>query len=195
MDHFVQDGYNMGWRKFRVQSALKGIFLSEEDAYRAVSNYRANHRSLEATWKWLTKQLPGMYRKEWSVDKGPITLVHEGIELPNGMRLDYSGLDVSENGDWYYGLGTKYKKIYGGAMLENIIQALARVILGDYLLSIEAAGITTVSSTHDEPIMIVPETEGDAAAKIVTDIMTVPPVWAPELPLAVDIGWAKEYSK
>jgi DNA polymerase len=188
-------GYNMGWKKFRVQSALKGIFLSEEDAYRAVAAYRNNHIFLGSTWKYLTAQLSGMYRKNWSYDMHPITLVHEGIELPNGMRLDYSGLEPEEGGNWHYGLGNKYKKIYGGAMLENIIQALARIILGDILLAIESRGIRTVSSTHDEPIMVVRDSDAPAAAKIVTEIMTTPPEWAPELPMAVDVGWAREYSK
>ena len=187
--------YNMGWKKFRVQSALKGIFLSEEDAYRAVSAYRNNHIMLVTTWRDLTNQLSGMYREGWRQHKAPITFVHEGIELPNDMRLDYAGLEPGEDGNWHYGLGTKYKKIYGGAMLENIIQALARVVLGNYLLSIEAEGIRTVSSTHDEPIMVVPESEAEAAAAIVTKIMTTPPEWAPDLPMAVDVGWAREYSK
>jgi len=188
-------GYNMGWRKFRVQSALKGIFLTEEEAYRAVAAYRNLHPSLQAMWSKLSMMLSAMYQEKCHVELGPITLVHEGILLPNGMRLDYSGLTPTEDGDWYYGLNGVRKKIYGGAMLENIIQALARIIIGNHLLAIEAAGIKTVSSTHDEVLALVRESEADEAVKTVTTIMSTPPSWAPELPLAVDIGYAKEYSK
>ena len=188
-------GYNMGWKKFRTQSALKGIFLSEEEAYRAVVAYRNLHPQLRNMWRALTLKLSSMYQKDYTHQDGPICFVHEGILLPNGMRLDYSGLAPTEDGDWYYGLNGKYKKIYGGAMLENIIQALARIIIGDHLLAIEAAGIRTVSSTHDEVLALVREAEADAAVQTVTEIMSTPPSWAPDLPLAVDIGYAREYSK
>jgi len=188
-------GYNMGWKKFRVQLALKGIFFTEEEAYRAVSSYRAAHTFIQEMWRFLTLCLYNMYQEGCSIKAGPVTLVHEGILLPNGMRLDYSGLTPTEDGDWFYGLNGRHKKIYGGAMLENIIQALARIIIGDHLLAVEAAGITTVSSTHDEILALVREADADEAVKTVTDIMTAPPSWAPDLPLAVDIGYAREYSK
>ena len=188
-------GYNMGWKKFRVQSALKDIFLTEEEAYRAVATYRNAHMFLREMWKFLTLSLYAMYQEDCNVEVGPVTLVHEGILLPNSMILDYSGLTPTEDGDWFYGLDGKRKKIYGGAMLENIIQALARIVIGDHLLAVEAAGITTVSSTHDEILALVREADADEAVKTVTEIMTTPPEWAPDLPLAVDIGYAKEYSK
>jgi DNA polymerase len=126
------------------------------------------------------------------IEDGPITYIHEGILLPNGMRLDYSNLTPYENGNWTYG---EHTYIYGGKMLENIIQALARIVMGQHLLAIEAAGITTVSTTHDEVIMVVREAEAEVAEAKVRDIMTTPPDWAPDLPLDVDTGWAKEYSK
>jgi len=185
-------GYNMGWRKFRVQTALKGIFLSEEEAYRAVAAWRAAHPAVVVTWRLLSDRLYGIYQRGFSEKIHPITLVHEGIELPNDMRLDYTGLTPTEDNDWYYG---KHTKIYGGKMLENIIQALARVILGEYLLQIEAAGITTVSSTHDEPIMVVRTPDAEAAKATVTEIMSKPPAWCEELPVAVDVGYSREYSK
>lgn len=189
-------GYNMGWKKFRVQSALKEIFLTQEEAYYAVTKYRQIHPRLRDMWKSLTLQLTGMYQAGYQYQLGPVTLVHEGIQLPNGMSLDYSGLTPTEDGDWYYGLGAKRIKIYGGKMLENIIQALARIVIGNHLLAVEALpGVTTVSSTHDEIIAVVREQDADAAVEAVTNIMTTPPEWAPDLPLGVDIGYARCYSK
>jgi DNA polymerase len=188
-------GYNMGWKKFRVQAALKNTFLTEEEAYRAVFTYRNAHPRLVVTWRDLSNMLPHMYQEGCAQEKNPVKFVHEGILLPNGMRLDYSGLRPTEDGDWFYGIG-KNIKIYGGKMLENIIQALARIVIGEQLLAVEALpGVTTVSSTHDEIIALVREADADAAVEAVTEIMTASPEWAPDLPLAVDIGYAKEYSK
>lgn len=188
-------GYNMGWRKFRVQSALQEIFLSEQEAYEAVSKWRFVHPNIVNMWRTLSNSLYGMYQKGFEYKLGPVTLIHEGILLPNGMRLDYSGLTPTDEDDWYYGVGGKRKKIYGGLMLENIIQALARIVIGEQILAIERAGIRTVSSTHDEVIAVVREQEAIKAQATVEAIMRTPPDWAPELPLDVEAGFAKEYSK
>jgi len=188
-------GYNMGWRKFRNQCALKKIMLSEEEAYRTVSVYRNSHPNIRGKWTELSNKLISMYQEYYKEPYDPVTFIHEGVLLPNGMRLDYAGLRPTEDGDWFYGLGNKKKKIYGGLMLENIIQALARIVLGEHLLKIHAAGITSVSSTHDEPIMVVRKKDAEEATKAVEQIMTCAPEWAPELPIEVDLSWAREYSK
>jgi DNA polymerase len=184
-------GYQMGWRKFRTTSALKGIFLSESDAYEAVMKYRSSHHLIKQKWSELSCKLVHMYQ-DCHIEHGCITFINEGILLPNGMRLDYTALTPHENGNWTYG---DHTYIYGGKMLENIIQALARIVMGQHLRAIEAAGITTVSTTHDEIIMVVREAEADEAEAKVREIMTTPPDWAPDLPLDVDTGWAREYSK
>ena len=185
-------GYQMGWKKFRITSALKGITLTEEEAYQAVVKYRASHRLITQKWHELSTRLIQIYQ-DCHVEDGPVTFVHEGVLLPNQMRLDYAYLTPHENGNWTYGNDHKY--IYGGKMLENIIQALARIVMGHHLLAIEEAGITTVSTTHDEVIMVVREAKAEQAEAEVRRIMTTPPDWAPDLPLDVDTGWAKEYSK
>jgi len=189
-------GYGMGWKKFRVQSALKEIFLTEAEAYQAVAKYRANHIMIMSTQRDLNNMLYHMYQEGSGQKKPPVTFVHEGILLPNGMRLDYSGLTPTENNDWYYGLNGRYRKLYGGAMLENIIQALARIVIGNHLLAVEALpGVSTVSSTHDEIIALVREGAAEQAQRDVAAIMSTPPDWAPDLPLDVDIGYARNYSK
>jgi DNA polymerase len=188
-------GYNMGWKKFRTQCALKGINLTEEQAYKAVNLYRNSHPSIRGMWTNLSGKLIGMYQSQFAETHRPVQFIHEGVLLPNGMRLDYAGLTPTEDGDWYYGLGNKRTKIYGGKMLENIMQALARVILGEHLLEIQRAGIISVSSTHDEPIMVVREKDAEEAAKAVEQIMVCAPSWAPKLPIEVEVSWAKEYSK
>lgn len=188
-------GYNMGWRKFRTSAALRGHFLSEEEAYRIVAKYRALHNRIVARWSELNLQLYGMFQPGYEYDGlAPLVFRHERIDLPNNMGLDYSGLSPTDTGDWHYGLN-KYIKIYGGKMLENIIQALARIVMGNHLLAIEAAGYTTVGSTHDEILTVVRKEVADQAVEVIREIMRTPPKWAPGLPLDVDIGYAREYSK
>ena len=188
-------GYQMSWSKFRVTADLRGTILTEEEAYRTDAHYRSTHMHVRAKWGFLSEQLNGMYNQHYAHYDGPIAYVHEGVLLPNGMRLDYSGLTPHENGNWTYGLGEKFTYIYGGKMLENIIQALARIVMGQHLLEIHRCGIHTASSTHDEGLMIVRESEAEQAQTQVEEIMRVSPDWAPGLPLDVETGFAREYSK
>jgi DNA polymerase len=187
-------GYGMGWKKFRTTCALKYIYLSEAEAYETVRDYRASHLRISSKWRELSNKLTRLYHREYSERDGPVVYAHEKILLPNNMSLDYSGLTPTDTGDWYYGI-KKVTKIYGGKMLENIIQALARIVVGEQILQIEREGIYTVSSTHDEVIMVVRENEADDVQRRVEEIMTTPPEWAPDLPLEVEGGWAREYSK
>ena len=188
-------GYQCGWQKFRTICALRDILLTEEEAYEAVLKYRQSHANIQSKWYALQDQLNGMYNENYSWYAGPVAFVHEGILLPNGMRLDYTGLTPHENGNWSYGTGNKFTFIYGGKMLENIIQALARIVLGQQMLAIHREGIHIASSTHDEVLMIVKEDEVEDVQRRVKEIMRTPPDWAPDLPLDVETGYAREYSK
>jgi DNA polymerase len=188
-------GYQCGWQKFRTICALRDIVLTEEEAFQTVQTYRLTHPCINSKWLFLQHQLIGMYNEGYSLENGPVTYVHEGILLPNGMRLDYTGLTPQENNNWSYGVGRKFTYIYGGKMLENIVQALARIVLGQQMLEIHRRGIHIASSTHDEVLMIVRENEADQVQAEVEAIMRTPPDWAPDLPLDVEAGWAREYSK
>jgi DNA polymerase len=155
-------GYQCGWKKFQTICALKDIVLSDEEAYRAVQNYRFTHPNIHSKWLFLQEQLNGMYSEHYAHYDGPVAYVHEGILLPNGMRLDYTGLTP---------------------------------VMGQHLLKIHDAGIHTASTTHDEILMLVREGEAIDRLEQVQEIMRTPPDWASDLPLDVEIGYAREYSK
>lgn len=74
--------------------------------------------------------------------------------------------------------------LWRGAMIENAVQAVARDILADAMLRVEAAGIELILTVHDE---IVADTKAGRLDEMIA-IMEVPPAWAPDIPLAVE-GW------
>jgi len=110
------------------------------------------------------------------------------------MALQYHNLRwEAEDGSWVYDSG---KKLYGGIILENIIQALARIIIADHMLEIDALpGARVIGSTHDEILSLVKTEDCPTIYKTQEAIMSTPPTWAPDLPLAADGGWAQNYSK
>jgi DNA polymerase bacteriophage-type len=85
-------------------------------------------------------------------------------------------------------------RIYGGKVIENVCQALARIVIGEQLLRISKK-YKVVMTVHDAIGCIAPEAEADEAMKFVEESMKVRPTWAPDLPLDCEGGYAKSYGE
>ena len=81
------------------------------------------------------------------------------------------------------GRTTVPNRIYGGKVVENVCQALARIVIGEQMLQI-AKKYQVVMTVHDAVCCVVPEEEADTAREYVESCMRARPKWAPELPLA-----------
>lgn len=195
-------GYGMGWKKLRATLAIgqfgPPVNVSESEARRIVQIYRASNPAVVNIWEVLNGRLGGMaYNPDLRAELRCVNFLFKMVELPNGLALKYPGLRADE-GEWgpeYTYLGRYGRsKIYGGLMLENIIQALARCVIGEQVVSVNRHW-RVATTTHDELVVVVPEDEIKDAEKEVELIMTTPPVWAPDLPLAVEMGYDVNYSK
>lgn len=124
------------------------------------------------------------------------------ITLPSGRKLFYVKPFLSEN-DFgkealhYWGLDQTTKKwtkmnTYGGKLVENVVQAIARDCLAITLERLENAGYQTVMHIHDEAVLDVPKDR--ANLEMVEKIMSQEISWAPGLPLNAD-GFISEYYK
>jgi DNA polymerase len=56
------------------------------------------------------------------------------------------------------------------------------------MLNLEQAGYEVINSIHDEVLLLVEEQSAESALAEVVNIMTTPPTWAPDFPLAAE-GW------
>lgn len=126
--------------------------------------------------------------------------VRHGIVLPSGLTMRYPGLRLSEDEDGresysYMGgpAGKKRTRVYGGLIVENIVQALSRDIIAEQALRVRAAGIHVATTTHDEIVARVPAADADAALETMLDIMKTPPDWAIGWPLKAEGGVAENY--
>lgn len=82
---------------------------------------------------------------------------------------------------------------YGGKIVENVVQAIARDILADAIEHLEKAGLPVVFHIHDEVVIDSPKfASGDDMLDKVVNIMREPISWAPDLPLNAD-GWIKTF--
>lgn len=123
------------------------------------------------------------------------------IQLPNGRKLYYVHPHWATD-RWgrrslgYWGLNQTTKKwmqleTYGGKLVENITQAVARDCLAESITRLEAAGYPVVFHVHDE-VVIETDREPEAALKDVCRIMGTPPTWAVDLPLRAE-GWTGDF--
>ena len=125
---------------------------------------------------------------------------NKGIKLPNGLYIKYPELrkEVDEEGN----TETVYKsrrgrtlidtRIYGGKVIENVCQALARIVIGEQLLRISQK-YKVVMTVHDAVGCIVPEAEVEEGMRVVERIMRIRPRWAPDLPLDCEGGFGDSY--
>ena len=194
-------GFSMGPDKFKYNAAVGFMgcpetILSDAEAFQAVHGYRMRKQGIVAFWKLCQDMLPMMTRKDCDIEYKCIRFRYQAVELPNGLFLHYPNLRCEDGGQWLYGYKT-VKRIYGGLFCENIVQALARIIVMDQMLDIENLHpqIRCVSSTHDENISLLPEANAEELFQGMIEIMSVTPDWAPGLPIDAEGGWALNYSK
>lgn len=123
-----------------------------------------------------------------------LTFEKERIVLPSGLALRYHSLtgEPDEKGRIQWSYGENSKKLYGGKLTENIVQAVARCVMTDGMLRIQKK-YPCVLTVHDEVVVLVPEAEVVDAEKWVLAQMTMVPKYMPGIPLAADIGHAQRY--
>jgi len=124
-----------------------------------------------------------------------------GIKLPNGLSIKYPNLrrrKDKETGDFELVYDTKKgqaaipTRIYGGKVVENICQALARIIIGEQMLMI-ARSYRVVMTVHDAVGVIVPTEKAEEARQFVEACMRIRPKWATALPLNCESKMGASY--
>lgn len=199
-------GYQTGWAK--LQHTIKvgsrsqlgeAMIISDDEAKRIVRTYRAvNHRQ-PAMWDFLLHTaIPVLAGIIDPIQIGPIVVEKGSILLPNGLRLYFPNTRY-EDDQWVYDYAGSTKKIYGGALLENIIQALARICTMDAAARIRKrthkAAIWMTLQAHDELVYIVPDRLVEPVNGIMREEMDRRPWWAPDLPLASEGGVGPSYGQ
>jgi DNA polymerase len=200
-------GYGMGHVKFRAQLATFNVELSEEECDRIIRVYRETYPRIPALWRAANKALKTMMKdKVDELGKEGILTVEgsTGIRLPNKLYIKYPNLRIQaaeeEGGydetvyDTRKGRAIIPNRIYGGKVIENVCQALARIVIGEQLLRV-AKKYKVVMTVHDAIGCIVPEDEVKEGMLAVEKVMKIRPKWAPDLPLDCEGGWGRSYGE
>lgn len=191
-------GFQSGYEKFA--DTMNNVFktpIALDDAASVVSTYRRRYKKIPQMWYFLQEKLPFMENGAGEMEVGPVTLGDKKIVLPNNMSIDYVNLRRSAgNREWIYDSAHQSTtKIYGGKMLENIVQALARIIMTTAELRLAEHGRMAALSVHDELVFVVKEDHVPLVSKAIKAVMEYPVEWMQELPIKCEIKVGDNYGE
>ena len=123
-----------------------------------------------------------------------ITFKKGEIGLPNGMALLYPDMrqvkDEQGRSQWVY--GPNATKLYAGKITNNVVQAVARIVMTDGMLR-TSKRYFVAGTVHDEQIVVVPDAEVEDAKTWVLAQMTMEPKYMTGIPLDADGGAHRRY--
>ena len=212
-------GYGMGADKFKAtlsigQAGLR-VNIDYSEAKRIVNLYRTKNHKIATFWNRCNTALSHLVSKQdfALVSHSPhVELIDDGIRLPNGLAIRYPLLTATHDGYAYTAdarvyreavkdrvlgkeLNTdKFIRIYGGKVTENLVQALARIVVAEQMIKI-GERYKVVLQVHDEVVILCDAAEVEEAKAYMLEVMSTPPTWAPDLPVACEADHGENYGE
>lgn len=194
-------GFRMGWKKFQV-TLLRGdrgapvVRLDDSECLRTVNVYRGKRSRIANGWEVLDDAIKFLAHGSGKREFGKLVFDADqgSVLIPSGRELLYPHMQRDDNGNYFYMQGNRPVWTHGGAMDENIVQALARDVVFWQMLNISKE-LRVVMMTHDEVVALLEEARAQEQWTWMRDQMLVAPPWCSDLPLKAEGGFAREYSK
>ena len=208
-------GYQGGvgaMRRMDVSHALDD--MPDSEVQTIVDEWRNANSKIRSLWWEMEEAATRVIERGGSVRVKAVVISREydvlsghaclSILLPSGRKLYYINPRIGANQKGFNSIvydgveqtSRRWTPIetYGGKLVENVVQAIARDCLADAIERLEAAGYPIVFHVHDEVVIdkVVSNGSPDAYLADVVRIMTQPIPWAPSLPLNAD-GWTGSF--
>ena len=192
-------GYGMGAIKFQAQLKNFGVEVSIEESRRIIDIYRNTNSEIGRLWAQAQRFLANISRGDSAVlgRDGVLEVIpsERAIKLPSGLLMRYDGLSFvqGEKGpEFSYKSRYGRNRIYGGKVIENVCQAIARCIIAEQMLLISKK-YRVVLTVHDAVMCVVKDEEVEEATKYIEECMRWTPDWATGLPVNCESGSGKSY--
>jgi DNA polymerase len=192
-----------------------GVKLTEHQAKNAVDNYRSSYSRVRDLWSACETaaiaavENPG---NPFSAFRHIVMKVAKNalwMKLPSGRLICWQRpelellttpwgtqkLGVTVHSQNTFTRQWSRNALIGSSIFQSAVQATARDCLAVAMLNLEKAGYEVINSIHDEVLLLVEEQNGESALADVLKIMTTPPEWAPDFPLAAEGWFGKRYRK
>jgi DNA polymerase len=196
-------GYGTGANKLQhtlSTSQPVSVKIDSVESERIVSVYRQTNNKITDLWSEADRMLNQMMNSKFTQtlyfgQHQSVCFDKEGIILPNTLQIRYTNLrreQIDSKTKTVYDSRKGTISIWGGAVVENIVQALARIIVGTQMVEINNK-YPIALTVHDAAVVIVPEDEVEEALSYITGIMSTAPSWAKGLPVACEAKVGASY--
>jgi DNA polymerase len=205
-------GYQMGAERFVDAAKKYGVILTEAEAAQIVAQWRQDHPAIVRLWSAMQETVEAIaqgsagdaaevgrclvYRRRGSVR----------IQLPSGRELIYHEMALVESAYAFrselafmgpHPLSRKWtqQRTYGGKLVENITQAVARDVLAEGMLELHARGRHILGSVHDEVLLEADLADAEGLLEETLALLRTPPSWAEGLPVEAEGFVSPRYRK
>ena len=201
-------GFGMGGQKFRITCGGYGISITEQEATRIVNLYRTTYLQVKKFWYAMNNSaMMAFNHPSMKVSCGKIKWIYLKDRdylfcgLPSGRNLAYQSPRLGANRFGETGLSFMTeiqhqwcrKETYGGHLVENATQAVARDIMAYSMPRLERAGFPTLMHTHDE--IVAERPLGENRISEMVEIMCELPEWAVGCPIVAEGFTCNRYRK
>ena len=198
-------GYGTGATKLQHTLATSqpvSVKIDSDEAERIVRVYRDTNDMIPDLWSEADRMLNQMMNTKFTKtlsfgEHSCVSFDKDGIILPNTLRIRYANLrrqEMDGKTKTVYDSRKGTISIWGGAVVENVVQALARIIVGTQMVEINET-YPIALTVHDAAVVIVPEDEVDEAIRYITGVMSKAPSWATGLPVSCEAKVGASYGE
>jgi DNA polymerase len=199
-------GLGYGTGALKLQHTLKtsppGAIVSEDEAKSYVKTYRDANDQIIQLWRdgdGVIKDLSnwGNTKPYYYGEHKCLKITKEGVHLPNGLMIRYPELKLNteeSKSQYTYKSRKGPVSIWGGSLVENVVQALARIVVGEQMLKVQER-YRVALTVHDAAVIVVPEAQKDEALAYIVECMSVAPDWASGLPVTCEAHYGYSYGE
>jgi DNA polymerase len=194
-------GYGVGHKKLQIfLKQQAGVEVTEAEAKRIIDAYRNTYYKIPELWRQADEALIAL-RTGNSIQVDAQGLINaipgKGLTLPSGLFIQYPDLakvtdEKTGKDQWRYFSKGMPVYIYGGKVIENVCQAVARQVVAEQMLR-ASKRYKVVLTVHDAVAIVAKESEKFEAQAYLEECMSWRPKWASGLPLACESGIGVSY--
>lgn len=191
--------FSVGANKLRTSiKQASNVDIGEAEAKRIVDVYRTEYYRVAELWRTAGDAIQAMNHNQYTSfgyrDLLPV-YGKQGVLLPSGLFMAYPDLQVrkttANKSEWVYKKDrNRYDRLYGGKLMQNCTQAVARCVMSEALLRINKR-YRVVLTVHDSVYCVVSDDEADEAYAWILQELAVSPSWLPGIVLGAEGGVSK----